>query len=281
VNAEKASVGDLTGRVVVITGASSGIGLAAAEALARRGDRVVLVGRDPSRLRSAVQRVREAGAGRTPAAYRADFTRLDDVHVLGEQIREAYPKIAVLANNAGGVVARRGLTADGYESTLQANHLGPFLLTLLLRDRLSGGRIINTSSDAHRSGRVDPAHLDDGRSSYRMLRVYGDSKQANVLFTVEASRRWPDILSTCFHPGVVRTRFGSGSMISIFFKTAPFLNTPEQGADTLVWLATTPAPELTSGGYYIKRRRRAPAPTATDPVLAARLWQASLAAVGA
>jgi daunorubicin C-13 ketoreductase len=276
-----ACVGDLTGKVLVVTGASSGIGLAAAEHLARRGGQVVMVGRDAGRLEAAAARVREAAPADPPVALRADFTRLDEVRALADRLRQQYPSIHVLANNAGGIVRHRSVTGDGYESTIQANHLSPFLLSLLLRENLRGGRIVNTSSDAHRSDGLDPANLR-AADGYNMWRAYGSSKQANILFTVEATRRWPDILSTCFHPGVVRTRFGApaGSVVWMFFRWYPFLNTPEQGADTLNWLATAPADELTPGGYYIKRRLRSPQPSATDPALAERLWDASLAAVG-
>ena len=279
--AQNAPVGDLTGRVFVITGSSSGVGLAAAESIARRRGQVVLVGRDPARLRSAAERVLEAAGGPAPLALQADFARFDDVHLLAEQLRERLPRIDVLANNAGAVSGRAASTVDGYERTLQTNHLSPFLLTLLLREQLRGGRIVNTASDAHSSGRLDPNQLRLPANGYGTWRAYGTSKQANILFTIEATRRWPDILSTCFHPGLVRTNFGGGTIARVFFTVNPFMLSPAQGADTLVWLATAPAPDITPGAYYIRRRLRAPAPAAADPVLAARLWEASLAAVGA
>jgi daunorubicin C-13 ketoreductase len=266
--------------VYVITGASSGIGLAAAEALARRGGQVVLVGRDQGRLQAATQRVRETG-GPTPLALRADFTRFDDVHLLADELRQRLRSIDVLANNAGGLVGRRSSTVDGYETTIQANHLSPFLLTNLLRDQLRGGRIVNTTSDAHRTGGLDPADLNGTAHGYIGFTAYGASKQANILFTIEATRRWPEILSVCFHPGVVRTRFGSGTIASLYMRWNPFLLSPAQGADTLVWLATAPRQELLPGGYYIKRKVRSPSAAAVDPVLAARLWEASLTAIGA
>jgi daunorubicin C-13 ketoreductase len=282
VTAQNAPVGDLTGRVYVVTGSSSGVGLAAAEALARRGGQVVVIGRDQGRIHAAVQRVREAAGGRTPMAFQADFTRFDDVHLLADQLRDRLRSIDVLANNAGGLVSRKTSTVDGFEATIQANHLSPFLLTNLLRDQLRGGRIVNTSSDAHRSGGLDPADLRwANQRAYSVWRAYSASKQANILFAVEATRRWPDILSTSFHPGVVRSRFGSGTIAKVFFRVAPFLATPAQGADTLVWLATAPAPKIARGGYFVKRKHLAPAPAAADPALAARLWDASLAAVGA
>ncbi len=279
---ENGSVGSLTGSTAVVTGANSGIGLAAAIEFARRGARVALVGRDPDRLAQAVTTVREAAdPNAEPAGYRADFAVLDEVRALADRLAAAYPKIDVLANNAGGIVPTRTLTADGYELTIQANHLAPFLLTNLLRERLSGGRVVNTSSRVHASGRLDPGDLNAGAGRYRPMTVYGSSKQANILFAAEAARRWPDILSTAYHPGVVRTRFGRDSrVIVVGYRIAPFLLTPAQGADTLVWLATADRDAIVNGGYYVKRQPRSPAPAAADPVRAAKLWDASLAAVG-
>lgn len=266
---------DLT---VVVTGASSGVGLAAAEEFARRGARVVVVGRNPDRLASAVAKVREAG-GSAPDQFRADFARLDDVRALAAHLLDRYEKIDVLANNAGGLVPKSGPTVDGYEATIQGNHLAPFLLTNLLRERLRGGRVVNTASDAHKMGVVDPDNLT-GVGRYSQWQAYGASKMANILFAAEAGRRWPDILSTSYHPGVVRSRFGSGTYVTIFYKIAPFLVTPAGGADTMVWLATTDVADVTQGGYYVKRKLCQPAPPATDPALAARLWEASAKAVG-
>lgn len=279
--AENESVQDLTAvRTIVVTGASSGIGLAAAEELARCGHQVALVGRDKVRLDSALSRVREAASGPEPAAFQADFAVFDEVRALGEQLAAAYPRIDVLANNAGALIPRRVTTVDGFEATIQANHLAPFLLTHLLRERLAGGRVVNTSSQAHR-GRLDPDDLSATRRRYLPLLAYASSKQANVLFTTEAARRWPDMLSTAFHPGTVRTRFGSDSaMIGPYFRLAFWLRTPAKGAQTLVWLAQSPAAGLVNGGYYVDQKLRQPARQATDPALADRLWEVSLAAVG-
>jgi NAD(P)-dependent dehydrogenase (short-subunit alcohol dehydrogenase family) len=263
----------------VVTGASSGIGLAAAAGMARRGAHVVLVGRDPGRLAAAVDVVQAAAGGRTPPAYRADFARLDDVHVLVDHLRQRYQRIDVLANNAGGMVRRDTITADGFEATIQTNHLAGFLLSNLLREQLRNGRIVNTSSGAHGLGAVDPDDLK-GKNRLGAWRAYGSSKQANILFAAEAARRWPDILSTSYHPGVVKTRFGSAIGLNSLTKLLPLVKTPEQGADTLTWLASAPASQLTSGAYYEKRKLRKPMANATDPQLAARLWNASLTAVG-
>ncbi|MFG3600460.1 SDR family NAD(P)-dependent oxidoreductase [Micromonospora chersina] len=269
---------DLTERrTVVVTGASSGIGLAAAVDLAGRGDRVVLVGRDPARLRAAGERVREC-CGEQPELFRADFAVLDDVRGLAERLRAAYDRIDVLANNAGAIVLQPITTVDGFELSMQANHLAPFLLSNLLRDRI--GRMVVTASGAHRSGALDPDDLNAALRRYRPMRAYGTSKQANILFTAEAARRWPEVPAYSFHPGVVRTRFGNDSrLVALGMRLLPF-RSPERGAETLVWLANQDPARLVDGGYYADRRLRRPLPKAADPALAARLWTASAKAVG-
>ncbi|MFB9237157.1 SDR family NAD(P)-dependent oxidoreductase [Plantactinospora siamensis] len=270
---------DVTGRRrVVITGASSGIGLAAASELARLGDEVALVGRDPARLTSAAERIRGI-TGRSPELFRADFAVLDDVRRLAGNLRDAYDRIDVLANNAGAIAVEPITTVDGFEWNMQANHLAPFLLTNLLADRL--GRVVNTASDAHRAGALDPDDLANQLRRYRPMRAYGTSKQANILFTAEAARRWPQFPSYAFHPGVVRTRFGSDSrLLAVGMRLAWFLRSPAKGAQTLVWLARQDPSTLVNGGYYLDQRPRRPNPAAADPQLAARLWDASARAVG-
>jgi len=271
-------VEDATGRVVVVTGASSGIGLSAAVALARRGDHVVLVGRDPARLSTAASEVRDA-SGALPPTYRADFAALDDVRTLGEALRADYDRIDVLANNAGAIVTHPATTVDGFELSIQANHLAPFLLTSMLHDRVT--RTVVTASDAHRFGALDPQDLNRPLSRYGAMRAYGTSKQANILFAAEAARHWPGMLAVSFHPGGVRTRFYSDNRLMAWgIRHAWFLRTPEQGAETLVWLATTDPARLVNGGYYHDKKLRRPAAKAADPALAATLWKASEAAVG-
>ena len=262
-------------RTIVITGASSGVGLAAAEILARRGDEVVLVGRDPQRLAAAVSRVRQAGGGREPGQFRADFENLGDVRGLAEHLLGAYPSIDVLANNAGLMAAGFRRTPDGFESSIQANHLAPFLLTSLLRERLRGKRVVNTSSDAHKIGSPDPDDLTGDPAKFSSWRAYGESKAANILFTQEAARRWPDIESVAFHPGVVRTNFGAGRLVRFFYKYSPFLTSPEKAGDLLAWLCT--ASGLANGGYYVGQKQARSIVRAD----AARFWTASEQAVSA
>jgi NAD(P)-dependent dehydrogenase (short-subunit alcohol dehydrogenase family) len=276
-------------RIVVVTGGSGGIGLAAAEALARQGDEVVLLGRHPDRLRRAVDRVRGAG-GRTPAAYRADFAVLDEVRAVGGRIAADVGRVDVLVNNAGLLASRPGaVSADGHDLTIQVNHLAGFLLAHLLLDRLraaagpaGAARMITTGSlaEAWAALDVDRPARPAARLRSRWL-AYGASKQANLLFTVEAARRWGPygVVPTCFFPGLVRSRFAATSPLFTLGKAVPLLVTsPRRGADTLVWLASTP--DSVPGGYYFRRAPFAATPRSTDPDRAARLWAASLAAVG-
>jgi NAD(P)-dependent dehydrogenase (short-subunit alcohol dehydrogenase family) len=267
-------------RTVVVTGASSGVGLAAAEQFAARGDQVVVVGRNPDRLDAAVARVKAAGGGREPGRFRADFEVLDEVRELAAYLLATYPAIDVLANNAGGVVSGYRRTVDGYEATIQGNHLAPFLLTNLLRERLAGGRVVNTASRAHVQGRPDPDDFVGDPAAYNMWRAYGAAKTANILFAAEAARRWPDVTSVSFHPGVVRSNFGEGRLIRLFYRYAPLLVTPEKAGALLVWLASAPATELVDGGYYVGHNVTQPAAHARDEAAAAKLWDASAQAVG-
>ena len=269
-------------RVAVVICASSGIGLAAAVELGRRGWQVALLGRDARRLDEATQRVAQVAAV-APRSFRCDFGSLAQVRSVGATLRDTFPTIDVLANNAGGNVPARRSTQDGFEETIQGNHLAPFLLTHELREALRGGRVVNTSSRVHAQGRLDPDDLNSTLRRFLPLAIYASAKQANVLFTVAATKRWPDILSTSFHPGIVRTRFGREAWFyRVFYHRmlAPIILTPEQGARTLVYLAEAPAAQLRPGGYYVKEKPHTAAPRATDPWLAERLWEASAKAVG-
>ncbi|GGK70364.1 SDR family NAD(P)-dependent oxidoreductase [Mangrovihabitans endophyticus] len=261
-------------RTIVVTGASSGVGRAAAEQFAAQGDHVVVVGRNPDRLAGAVDAVRAAGDGREPGRFQADFEKLDDVRALAAHLLDTYETIDVLANNAGGMVERYRRTVDGFEATMQGNHLAPFLLTSLLRERLRGGRVVNTSSAAHRAGDPDPHDFAGAPGSYRSFPAYGVTKSANILFAQEAARRWPEVLSVSFHPGVVRTNFGAGKAVRFLYRYAPFLVSPEKAGGLLVWLANADA--LVDGGYYVGHRATKPS---VDPARAADLWDASAKAV--
>jgi daunorubicin C-13 ketoreductase len=262
-------------RTIVVTGASSGIGLAAAEQLAARGDQVVLVGRDERRLAAAVDRVQTAGRGTEPGHFQADFERLADVRALAGHLLSRYPTIDVLANNAGMVAMSHRRTVDGHEATMQANHLAPFLLSNLLRERLRGGRIVNTSVRPARNVRLDPDNLNDQGQRYNGVAAYQNSKAANVLFAMEAARRWPDILSLSLHPGLVRTDIGRDTALRYVFRYAPLLISPEKSARRLVRLATASPAELTNGALYGPGKPIPPNPRLFNADNAARLWTTS------
>ncbi|WP_198029056.1 SDR family NAD(P)-dependent oxidoreductase [Actinoplanes sp. N902-109] len=267
-------------RTIVVTGASSGVGLAAAGQLAALGDQVIAVGRDPRRLDAAMAEIRAVAKGPEPDGVRTDFESLADVRGLARHVLDSYEKIDVLANNAGGMLGSYRTTADGFEATEQSNHLAPFLLANLLRERLSGGRIVNTSSEAHRRSRVHPRDFTGDPKSWNAWRAYGETKGENILFAAEAARRWPDITSVSFHPGLVRSNFGAGRVTRLFYRVWPVMTSPEAAGEVLTWLATTPVENLTDGAYYVGRTVRQPREWVTDPQLAAELWAASAQATG-
>ncbi len=271
---------DVTGApTAVVTGASAGIGTAASVSLARLGWRVALVGRDPARLASALSRVRQAATGPQPLAVSADFASFASVRQAAAELREL-DRIDLLANNAGAVAARRATTVDGNEVTIQTNHLSAFLLTHLVKDKLTpGARIVTTASAAHSMGMVDPNDLRRADTHPSVWMAYGASKSANILFAAEAARRWPDLLSFAYHPGVIRSNFGT-PLVRLGYKLAIWMKTPDRGADTMLYLATAPSGELVNGGYYYERKLVCPKPHADDPALAAQLWAKSLELTG-
>lgn len=265
-------------KVVVITGASDGIGAAAAVALHRMGATVVPVGRSPEKTART--------AALVDAEPRvADFTNLDSVRALAAGLVGDFDRIDVLMNNAGGTWPHRQLTVDGHETTFQLNHLAPFLLTNLLRDRLRAGRarVVTTSSAAHMMGHVRLDDLDSSRW-YLEFTAYGTTKLENILFTSELARRWADdgVTAASVHPGVVATSFGRDSAIIRFAYQTPakrLMRTPEQGADSLVWLASAPPSEWRNGGYHADRKPARVRGQATSVTLAGGLWERSAALV--
>jgi NAD(P)-dependent dehydrogenase (short-subunit alcohol dehydrogenase family) len=268
--------------LVLLTGATRGIGHAAAAQLAQRGSDLALVGRDPERVAETAAAAREGGA--QVSEHVADLERMDEVHRLAGEIRERYAHIDVLANNAGAMFTSRRVTADGFERTLALNHLAPFLLTNLLLDRLEGGRVVTTASDAHEGGELDFDDLQWEKRAFKPMRTYGTTKLCNVLFTRELARRAPQIRANCFHPGVVRTGFGKNEGLiyrASMTVIAPFLRSPDRGARSLVWLAVGAEAARLTGEYVIDEKVTAPSPAARDDHLAAELWQRSEALVGA
>jgi NAD(P)-dependent dehydrogenase (short-subunit alcohol dehydrogenase family) len=271
----------MTGKTVVITGATSGIGQVAAEALAGMGARIVLVARDRARAEAALARLRVKGPNATHAAYYADLSRLSEMKRVGQEITAAEPRIDVLINNAGAMFGRRLVTEDGLERTFATNHVAYFVLTHLLRRQLQApARIINTASHAHRGNRLNFDDLQ-ATNGYRGFRVYGCSKLANILFTRELARRLEGagVTANSLHPGFVNTRFGdegpAGFGRSVFQFLKKFALTPEKGAETIIFLASSKECANVSGAYFYKCRAVAPSHAAQDDEAARRLWDAT------
>ena len=274
--------GGMGGKTALITGGTSGIGKATAVALAAMGADVVVVGRNRERGEAAVGEIKSQSHSESVELMLADLSAQDEVRGLADTFLERYDRLDVLANNAGLVQSKRTETADGIETTLAINHLAPFLLTNLLLDRLkqsAPSRVITVSSEAQRWGDMD---FDDLQSTqkYRGFPVYGKTKLANIMFTYELAERLKGtfVTANCLHPGPVGTNFGknNGGPMTLFFRAAkPFMRTPEQGADTLIWLASSPAVEGVSGKYFSDRKEIEAKKIASDPAARRKLWEIS------
>jgi NAD(P)-dependent dehydrogenase (short-subunit alcohol dehydrogenase family) len=251
--------------------------------LHRGGAQVVVVGRSAEKTSAVAAELDGA------LALTADFARLDDVRRLAADLRDRFPRIDVLANNAGASFGRRAVTVDGHEQTFQVDHLAPYLLTRLLEEPLCAarGRVVVTASFVHWAGGVRRGHLAEAARAggpYVATRAYARAKWCNVLFTRELARRWaPEVTAACFDPGAVATSFGraSGGVTGLAFRTplTAFMRTPAQGADTLVWLATADE-GWRNGGYHADRSRTPSLPSARDDVRARELWELSADLVG-
>jgi NAD(P)-dependent dehydrogenase (short-subunit alcohol dehydrogenase family) len=274
----------LEGKRCVVTGANAGIGYEIASALARDGADVTLVCRNPDRGAAAVDAIRGATGNPRVGLAVCDVGDLDAVRACCKTLSNGGSRIDVLVNNAGVWAPRRQLTAAGRELMLAINHLGPFLMTNLLVDRLAGARVVTTSSMGHAMARLDLDDLDASRR-WSAMRQYAVTKLANILFTREFARRARDrgIVATCFHPGAVGSEFGQddpGFMRFGMRLAKRFLRTPAQGADTGIWLATAPEAASLSGQYVVDRRVKTPRGQGTDDRLAAALWDVSASLVG-
>lgn len=278
------------GKVVVITGVSSGIGKEAAVEMAARGAQVVAVARGRERGEAAVREIRARSGSSAVALELADLSSLAQVRDLASRLLAAHPRIDVLCNNAGLVLSRRRETADGFETQLAVNHLAPFLLTNLLLERLrqsAPSRIVNTSSRAHARAAISWDDLARTKH-YSALGVYGETKLMNLLFTRELSRRLEGsgVTANALHPGVVRTSIGAdGDLafpVALVWKVAlRFIGiTPAEGAKTIVYLASSPDVARVSGEYFDECRISRSASRSRDPEAAVRLWQASARMVG-
>ena len=264
------------GKRVLITGATNGIGLAAAEELARRGAQLAIVARSDAKAAAAVERI-----GGDVDVLKADLASQASVRALAAEVLERYPRLDVLVNNAGAVFETRQESPDGVELTWALNHVAPFLLTELLLDRLKASapaRIVTTTSDAHKGAQIPWDDLNAEQSyGTRGFRRYGQSKLANILFTAELARRveGTGVTANCFHPGTVATGFNRNNgalMRAVMTAIRPFLRKPEKGAETLVWLVDSDEAASENGGYFIDCKRAQPEPPARDMESARRLW---------
>jgi NAD(P)-dependent dehydrogenase (short-subunit alcohol dehydrogenase family) len=269
-------------KICLVTGANSGIGKVTAKVLAATGATVIMVSRNRDKGEAAREEiVRETGAKNVDLMI-TDFSDLSQIRRLAANFKAKYPRLHVLVNNAGTFIDKRTLTADGYETTFAVNHLGYFLLTRELLDLMKSSapaRIVNVASEAHRRGHIDFDDLSL-QNSYGGWKAYSQSKLANVLFTYELARRLEGtgVTANCMHPGVVGTSlFNSvggmlGKIVRLF---TPFMRTPEKGADTIIWLASSPDVEGVTGKYFTDRKEQATNPESYDRVVAARLWDVS------
>jgi NAD(P)-dependent dehydrogenase (short-subunit alcohol dehydrogenase family) len=276
-------------KICVITGGTDGIGKEAAYGLAVQGARLLIHGRDPNKGAHAVAELKTRSGNSAIEFLPADFSSLAEVRRLATAIMERTPRIDVLVNNAGGVFGRRTLSKDGYEMTFAVNHLAPFLLTHLLLDTVKNNmpsRIVTTASRAHQGAKISFDDLQATRK-FAPMSAYGSSKLANILFTRTLAKRLQgtSVTATCLHPGFVRTNFGRNVdmpalLKHVFAFATRFARTPAKGAETLIYLASSPEVQGASGGYYFDCKLTQPSSAAQDDNAAEHLWQVSKQLVG-
>jgi NAD(P)-dependent dehydrogenase (short-subunit alcohol dehydrogenase family) len=277
----------MRGKTVVITGGTSGVGEVAAEKLAQMGARIVLVARDKTRADATMARLREKSPHVAHSVHYADLTRLSEMKRVATEIADQEPRIDVLINNAGALFGTRRLTDDGLEYTFALNHMSYFVVTETLRERLAvsaPARIVSTASAAHQGATLD---FDDLQSEkgFRAIKAYGRSKLCNILFTRELAHRLhgTGVTANCLHPGFVATRFGdqSGGLISPLVRLAKFFAISlDEGAKTIVHLASSPSVAATTGQYFYKCQPTTPSLPAQDDRAALLLWERSAALAG-
>lgn len=277
----------MQGKTVVITGATSGIGEVAACQLAEAGARIVLIARDRARGAQTLQRLESIAPGRNHTVHYANLSRLTEMKRVAEAVAASEAQIDVLINNAGAVFATRQVTGDALELTFATNHIAYFVVTHLLLERIRatpGARIVCTASDAHKRAKLDFDDLTFERG-YSGFAMYGRSKLMNILFTRELARRLEGtgVTANALHPGFVNTRFGeaNGGLMSLALRGAKrFALTPEDGAKTLVYLATSAEVAGVSGKYFHDCKPVAPTPEAQNDADARRLWDVSAQVAG-
>jgi retinol dehydrogenase-14 len=269
-------------KISLVTGANSGIGKVTAKVLAAGGATVIMVCRNREKGEAARAEIVSATRNENVDLRIADFSELNQIRRLAAEVKAKYSRLHTLVNNAGAYNGKRTLTPDGYETTFAVNHLGYFLLTIELLDLLKSSapaRIVNVASDAHQNSHIDfdDLNLENGYTGWK---AYAQSKLANVLFTYELARKLQGkrVTANCMHPGVVGTnifnnvRGVGGAIVRLF---SPFMRTPEKGADTIIWLASSPEVEGITGRYFIDRKDRPSNPESYNFAIASRLWEVS------
>jgi NAD(P)-dependent dehydrogenase (short-subunit alcohol dehydrogenase family) len=278
----------MDGKVCLVTGATRGIGRVAARELAGMGAAVVIVGRSAARAEATIHEIRQQTGSSAVDSIIADLSSMAEVRRAAEEFKSRYKRLDVLLNNAGAIFNKRQVTVDGYELTFALNHLSYFLLAHLLLDTLKASapsRIVNVSSDAHRRWPLDFDDLQNAKSYEIGFKTYGRSKLANVLFTYELARRLAgtSVTANVLHPGAVATGFGhnNGRMASLAFSIFNrFALTPEKGAETLVYLASSPEVEGVTGKYFYRCKAVQSSPDSYDESAARKLWGISEQMVG-
>jgi NAD(P)-dependent dehydrogenase (short-subunit alcohol dehydrogenase family) len=276
---------DLVGKVILITGATDGIGKAAASEFAKRGARMTIVGRNKNKVAEVLTELKQASGNQDVDALMCDLSRMANVKRMAEEFKSKHDRLDILVNNAGATFREPTMGPDGIELTFALNHLAYFQLTTSLLELLRktpGARVVSTSSSMQARGKLDlakaPTSLDGSGPG-----AYATSKLANVLFTKELQKKLEGTTATanCFEPGTVRTQFGGfgsdqGLLLNLVYTLAkPFASTPAQGADSLIWLATSPEAASLKGEYVSKRRPVTPQKQALDSKLATDLWALS------
>lgn len=277
----------MQGKTVVVTGATGGIGFVTARQLATEGAEIILVSRDAAKVAETVSELIDATGNPNIHGEAGDLSVQADVRAVANSILSHHPKIDVLVNNAGNMFTTRQESADGIEMTWALNHLGYFMLTNLLMPAIQSAgnaRIVNVSSVVHSRGKINFADVPMNRS-YGWMKAYARSKLGNVLFTYELARRYEGsgITVNCLHPGVVGTSFGHSN--GIFFRTGsriarPFFISPDKGAETSIFLASSPVVTGETGKYFVKSRPVSSAPLSHDQALQKRVWDLSHEMVG-
>jgi NAD(P)-dependent dehydrogenase (short-subunit alcohol dehydrogenase family) len=279
--------GLLAGKVCLITGATSGIGEVTARELARMGCRVVITARNEKKAENAVKKLRAESSSDKVDGLVGDLSSQEEVRNLADEFKRVCDRLDILINNAGAIYLRRSLSRDGVEMTFAVNHLAPFLLTNLLMDLLIKSvpsRIVNVASNSHEGQEIDFSDLES-RHGYRFMRAYGRSKLANVLFTYELSQRLADegITVNALHPGLVGTNMAAnnGWLVKLFLPLFRLVSlSPEEGAETSIYLASSPDVEGVSGKYYYQKRAVASSPYSYEEEKARRLWEESAKMTG-